>query len=224
MAKASTKPQTPERYGLKDSLTLIQIRQLLEARGVTIEALAQALGQHPRTTSNWLTGVTEPTVATMEATLRLLHVVPVFVSVEDATVGASLRDYLDPEEQAIFDGLPSEPREVLSNQLRDLQLQRIRLENDYGQGVVGDREYRTILFDLMECIRRITDSLAKLNLSSEYTGQPAAVEWVHGSPRGPGYKEEEVTRVRKAIAEDEAKPKPKKEEPVVIEVEAKQVP
>ena len=190
------------KHGIAESFSVLQIRNLMEERGITLSTLAATLGQREATTRSWLNGSTLPTLAIMEACCRILSVIPVFVSVDEHKTSSGLRDYLCDEELSLYDNLPTNPTEILTNQLRDLQLQRIRIEKDYSIGIYdSDKQYRDDVMDVMEITRRLTDSLAKLSIAGATITDADAVETVYGSPKGPNYDEKSVMRVREADAE-----------------------
>lgn len=182
--------------GLLDSMTFVQLRTLIESRGIAPEALARALGRRESIVRKWLDGTVVPDLYTVEAIFRLLKIIPVLVSVDEYRPGSSLRDYLPPEEQAMWDGMTTDPTEILMDQLRDLRLQRYRLEMDWSEGIETDSDtyYKKILL-LAEAARRIVDSMAKL-LAVEQYGTPDAVEWLYGSEKGGCYDKEAVQRVK----------------------------
>jgi transcriptional regulator with XRE-family HTH domain len=194
------------------SFLLAQIRQAVAARGLLPAEFARALGVQEATLTAWLTGRVLPPLSTLERMFVLLRLAPVFVHVEERGRGTSLADYLDEVEADLYERLDADPRTAMADCLKDLRLQRIRLEQDRLHGYISEREYRKNVLALIDQTRWVSETVAKLEISGRFgAGDVADVTFEYGSPAGPSYDAEKVERVRERAALPPGKEEPDEE-------------
>jgi len=179
------------------SLLLLQIRRAVDSRGISVSSLARAAGVRPQALQSWLAGRAVPKLPALEALFRALRLVPVMVPLDEHHDGADLRDYLDERELHVYDALPEQPMDVLKAQLRDLQLQRLRLEEDYTLGAITAKDYRRWVVHYADAVRRVIEAMTNVEDSNSLR-QVRDVILEYGSPDGPAYDEAMVRRVRAA--------------------------
>jgi len=188
----------PTATGVRQSAIMMQITALVTERGLDAKTLAANIGRPAKHVQSWLDGQAYPDVAALEAMLRAVNLVPVLVASQDYTQGGHLRDMLDARERQVYDTLPTTPRDVLSAQMQDLQLQRLRLENVYQLGLIKDSKYFEAVLDLVQHMRMLADSITRMTLAAGAAGRGGYddVEHTYGSPRGTAYDEKRVARIK----------------------------
>jgi transcriptional regulator with XRE-family HTH domain len=179
----------------RQSILLTQIAHIVKERGIKPLTLASAVGVTEATVKSWLEGTAEPDLSQYERLMSMLRLVPVITDVSAGNEGVSLRDFLPEDEASLFDKLSDSPIDVLRTQLRDLQLQRIRVEEMYNDGSLEFDDYMQLVGRIADSTRFTIDSIGKLDLGAKM-GSEDDVEMVYGSPRGPGYDKDKVDKVR----------------------------
>ena len=201
------------------SLFVRQAADFVKEHNISITTLAQILGVETREVVAWFSLKAQPTVKQLESIFRALRLVPIFVPA--ASRHGGIREFLDDDEVEIYDAMPDTPAAALKIVLKDLQLQRVRLEHERSLGAINDEDYRKYVIDFSDAVRLTADALNKIDLTQKLgSGAGTDVEYLYGSERGTGYKKEEVERVRqakeKAAAEKAAKeavPPPHEDKP-----------
>jgi transcriptional regulator with XRE-family HTH domain len=185
------------------SILLLQVSQTIRERGIRSSTLASALGVTAQEVDAWLAGTAEPTLSQYEQLMALLRLVPVVTSVDKGTAGKlSLRDFLNDDDAEVFDQLSDNSMDVLRTQLRDLQMQRIRIEEMHQDGTLEYETYIKLINQLSDSTRFTVDSIGKLDVSDRMSSGED-VETCYGSPKGPAYDKEAVDKVRAADAAKE---------------------
>ena len=192
------------------SLFVRQAADYVKEHNISLTTLAQILGTTTAEVTSWFSLKSQPTVKQLEAIFRALRLVPIFVPA--ASRHGGVREFLDEDEVDIYDAMPDTPVAALKIALKDLQLQRVRLEKERSMGAISDEDYRKYVIDFSDAVRLTADALNKIDITQKLgSGAGADVEMLYGSDRGVGYKKDEVDRVRaakeKAAAEKAAKEK-----------------
>jgi hypothetical protein len=144
-------------------------------------------------------------MAHVESLFRALRLVPIFVPASQKNGG--IRDFLDDEEAALYDALPEAPADALRASLKDIQLQRVRLEIDREDGSIDEDSYRKAVLDVTDALRFVADALNKIEIAGKAgSGAADGVEMAYGSEKGPSYDKDTVERVRKKTEEAKAAP------------------
>ena len=181
--------------GKRTSLLVLQVKQIIEERGIKIRTLAAAVGVTESTISSWLGGASEPSISQYERLVSLLRLVPIITDVSSGSGSISIRDFLPDDEAQLFDQLSENNSDILKNQLRDLQLQRIRIEDMYSDGGMEYDEYFLLVTRIADSIRFTIDACSKIDLGAKM-GSESDVEVMYGSAKGPGYDHEAVEKVK----------------------------
>lgn len=171
-APVPSPPRKPPGWVLQSAL-LGQIRSSVQARGISARALARAIGRPEAEVVGVLDGSRFPSLAVVEALLRSLRLVPVCVSVDEHAGGAHFRDYLPAGEAAAYDRISVDARGVLEDRVRDLTLQRVRLEESRVYGLIEELPYLKALVILSEQLRHLAVALAKVDAAARLFGQGA---------------------------------------------------
>lgn len=179
----------------RESILMTQVAHIIEERGIRPLTMASAVGVTETELRNWITGASAPSLVQYERLMAMLRLVPVVTDVSTGNETTSLRDFLPEDEAGLFDSLSDNAIDVLRTQLRDLQLQRIRVEEMYSDGSIEFDDYITLVGKIADSTRYTIDSMGKLDLGAKM-GTEDDVEMVYGSTKGPGYDHDAVERVR----------------------------
>jgi len=149
------------------SILIYQVIDAMRHREYTVELLAGVTKYSTRQLIEWLYDDTAPypPLEVIEQIMAVLRMLPVYVPAEEKET--SIRDVLGEIEMAVFDSAPDSPPEVLRYQIRDLALQRYRLEEGYENGTIADKVYHTLLLKLADATRLTAEALTKVEAQAK---------------------------------------------------------